>query len=148
MRALRFGMLSVVVAIVAVSASCTAWRFFAYKLSPDAPSMSGTIALDGLEKPVTVVFDEFAVPHVNASSDHDLAFATGYLHARERLFQMELLRAIAYGKVAELFGDQPRDAMLPMSSTLAVDRWFRTMGLGRAGEKAAARLDAAPRAFA
>jgi penicillin amidase len=129
------------IAVVSLAAtSCTAWRFLMYKVSPGAPEHEGEIGVKGLAKPVRVVFDRHAVPHVNAGSDTDLAFAVGYLHARERLWQMELLRAVAYGRLAELFGDRPRDAMLPLTSTLRVDRWYRVMGIGRAGEGAARSL--------
>jgi penicillin amidase len=122
-------------ALALTMASCTISKFINYRSSPDNPQYGGEVKLNGLQKPVKVVFDGHLVPHVTAENDTDLAFAMGYLHARERLFQMDLLRRIACGRLSEMFGDRPRSATLAMASTLAVDRWFRIQGLCRAGDR-------------
>lgn len=60
----------------------------------------------GLRAPVTVRFDDRLVPHVFAQNDHDLYVAQGYLHARFRLWQMDLQSRAAAGELAELLGDK------------------------------------------
>jgi penicillin amidase len=63
-----------------------------------------TLSLPGLEAGVTVQFDNLGIPSITAQSLHDLAFAQGYLHARDRLWQMDVNRRQASGRMAELFG--------------------------------------------
>ncbi|HYR30785.1 MAG TPA: penicillin acylase family protein [Gemmatimonadales bacterium] len=70
------------------------------------PPLQGREQVAGLGAPVTVVFDSLAVPHVMARNEDDLFAALGYLHARERLWQMDLLRHAAAGRLSELFGAQ------------------------------------------
>jgi len=65
---------------------------------------AGEIALPGLDAPIELTFDARGIPHVWADTDRDLRFATGWLHASERLFQMELTRRMARGELSELFG--------------------------------------------
>ncbi|HEX8861419.1 MAG TPA: penicillin acylase family protein [Actinomycetes bacterium] len=64
----------------------------------------GTLRLRGLRAPVRVVFEPGGVPHVRAASRHDLWLAFGYLHARFRLFEMDLARRQASGRLAEVLG--------------------------------------------
>ena len=91
-----------------------------YHLAREAePPYGGQARLPGLHAPVTVTFGAHAVPHVRAASSRDLFFAQGYLVARERLWQMDLLRRMARGRLAEVAG--PR--------AVAVDRLFRLVGL-------------------
>ena len=70
-----------------------------------APVYSGTIALAGLDKTVEVRWERHAIPHVYAENERDLFFAQGYLHAQERLWQMEMNRRFLSGRMAEMFGD-------------------------------------------
>jgi penicillin G amidase len=72
-----------------------------------------------------VRFDAFAVPHVFAGSDADAWRAVGYLQARDRLWQMELYRRAASGRLSELLGD----------AVLAIDQRFLTLGLRSAAER-------------
>ena len=78
-----------------------------------------TLALAGLQAPVTVRYDDRRVPHVFAQNDHDLYFAQGYLTARDRLWQMEFQTHVAAGRLAEIVGP----------ARLETDRFFRRMGL-------------------
>jgi penicillin amidase len=132
---------------VAALCGCAASRFMAYRTSPDGPGYAGDFALRGLDGRVRIVFDEHAVPHVEASSRHDLAFALGYLHGRERLFQMDLLRHLAYGRMSELFGNHRGEGGGLFTDTLAMDRFFKVAGIGRAGDRLAARLPEESRAM-
>jgi penicillin amidase len=74
---------------------------------PSKPRYRGEITLAGLQRPVKVEFDRYAVPHVGAADEQDMFFAQGYLHAQERLWQMEMSRRFLSGRMAELFGDFP-----------------------------------------
>lgn len=66
---------------------------------------SGELNIAGLKDPVDVCWDDFAIPHVSAANEHDLFLSQGYLHAQERLWQMELSRRFLSGRMAEIFGD-------------------------------------------
>ena len=74
---------------------------------PSQPRYRGEITLAGLQRAVNVAFDRYAVPHVQAADEQDMFFAQGYLHAQERLWQMEMSRRFLSGRMAELFGDFP-----------------------------------------
>ena len=54
------------------------------------PQYSGQLTLDGMKSPVTVYFDAYGVPHIEAESELDATIALGYVHAQDRLWQMEL----------------------------------------------------------
>jgi penicillin G amidase len=95
------------------------------------PPVEGELAVDGLEAPVEVVRDGWGVPHIRAESRRDLFFAQGFVHASERLFQMETVYRLGTGRLAELFGE----LSLPM------DRFVRTVGWNRAGRRIAAKSD-------
>ena len=110
------------------------WIWF--DLSRSASPPSGTIQLGGLTSDVRVHADSFGIPHVFAADEADALRALGYLHATDRLWQMELFRRIAAGRLAELFGEQG----------VATDRFVRTLGTWRAAEGAAGTLSPEERA--
>lgn len=95
------------------------------------PKYEGELQLKNLEKETTVYFDEFGVPHIYADSEKDAMTTLGYVHAQERLWQMELLRRIAPGKLSEIFG----------SVALKNDKFFAGIGIEEASAKAIAKLD-------
>src|SRR3954471_22608748 len=68
------------------------------------PTLDGRIPLSGLHAAVDVRFDRYAIPHIDARSTGDAWLAMGYLQARDRLWQMELYRRAASGRLAELLG--------------------------------------------
>ena len=88
------------------------------------PADSGTERLPGLSSEARVWRDAYGVPHIFASSMHDAAHALGYLHASERMFQMEILRRVGQGRMAEIRG----------ADLLPVDKFIRTMGFYREAE--------------
>lgn len=85
---------------------------------------SGELKFDGLKGEVRVYFDERLVPHVFAANEDDVWFIQGYLHARFRLWQMELQVLSAAGRAAEVVGD----------IALEHDREFRRLGMVYAAE--------------
>ncbi|MCF8275367.1 MAG: penicillin acylase family protein [Flavobacteriales bacterium] len=95
------------------------------------PKVEGTLTLKGLKAEVKVVRDEHGVPHIYADNLHDLAFAQGVVHAQDRLFQMELNRSLATGRLAELVGVEAVDT----------DRAVRTFGFHRIAKKDEEFLD-------
>jgi penicillin amidase len=71
------------------------------------PRYQGDLALSGLRERVKIFWQPHAIPHVFAADEHDLFFAQGYLHAQERLWQMEIGRRFLSGRMAEIFGSFP-----------------------------------------
>jgi penicillin amidase len=86
------------------------------------PRLDGRLIAPGLKQPVEVIRDRWGVPHLYAQSLHDLSFAEGYVHAQDRLWQMELNRRIGHGRLAEAFGEV----------AFETDRLLRILGFGRA----------------
>ncbi len=99
----------------------------------ELPQTDGELTVAGLAAPVDVVRDAAGIPHIYAASDDDAWFALGYLHADDRLWQMELDRRTAAGRLAEILGPSALDA----------DRFLRTMGIARNAAAIAERLDPA-----
>ncbi|HEX7088822.1 MAG TPA: penicillin acylase family protein [Longimicrobiales bacterium] len=116
MKRILLGVGAVLAAVLLLIAILIAYAFTA------RPDHEGSIVVEGLARPVEVWYDSLAVPHVWAASLEDLVFAQGYLHARERLWQMELFRRVAQGRLAEIFGPELE----------ASDRFLRVLGLWRA----------------
>ena len=69
------------------------------------PRYRGTLAIPGLENTVKVLWQSHGIPHVFANSERDLFLAQGYLHAQERLWQMDMSRRFLSGRLAEVFGN-------------------------------------------
>jgi penicillin amidase len=104
-------------------------------LRSSLPATEGRIVLAGPTAPIRIARDADGVPRIIAANDADAAFGLGFVHAQDRLFQMELMRRLGAGRLAEIFG--PR--------ALAADRLTRTLGLYRAEQAAAAGLSPAVR---
>ena len=77
---------------------------YAY-LRSTLPPTSGTVTVAGPTAPIEIDFDTLGIPQVWAQTETDACFALGWLHAADRLFQMELLRRSADGRLSELFGE-------------------------------------------
>ena len=102
-----------------------------YRGRASLPQIEGSLVLSGLSAPVDVFRDPFGVPHVFGSDLEDLARATGFVHAQDRLFQMEMTRRMGTGRLAEILG----------SSALPLDRRMRLHGLGLAARTELDRTD-------
>ena len=95
------------------------------------PQRSGELLLNGLTAPVSVRYDDRGIPHIKAGNQPDLYRALGFVHAQDRLFQMEMVRRLARGELAEVLGPK----------LVKLDRLFRTLGLRSHADKVAASLD-------
>lgn len=98
------------------------------------PLYSGTVAA-AVGAPVEIYFDEYGVAHVMAENEADLFYGQGYVHAMERLFQMDLLRRSISGELAEILGPELVES----------DRFSRTIGFRRAAEKSTRAITAESR---
>jgi len=107
-------------------------------LNSKQPQRSGELNLPGLEKKVKVHFDKWAIPHIYAQNEKDAYYVLGYIHARERLFHMELLRRLSKGQLAEILGPQ----------LISIDTFFRTIRLKQFGEEYIKNQDKTSPAYA
>ncbi|MBI3514104.1 MAG: penicillin acylase family protein [Proteobacteria bacterium] len=93
-------------------------------LRTSLPQTRGRLALPGLHSEVAVYRDQDGVPHIFAANDDDAYVALGFVHAQDRLFQMDFQRRLGAGRLAEVVG----------ASAVGIDRTMRTLGLYRAAE--------------
>ncbi len=89
------------------------------------PTTNGNAKLVGLSANVSVVRDKNGIPHITAATEDDLFMAQGYVHAQDRLFQMELFRRAASGRLSEFAG----------TATQNSDEIMRAVGLRRTAQK-------------
>lgn len=99
------------------------------------PKVNGTVKVSGLDAPVDVIRDSDGVPHIRAQNRRDAYMGLGYVHAQDRLWQMEYQRRFASGRLSEIFGP----------TVVKADQAIRAIGLRRAAESAVASLPAAAR---
>jgi penicillin amidase len=118
---LKRGLL-VVVALAVVATGSGIYYFKNYlphQIAPKSfPIIDGQIPLEGLDAPVDIYRDQMGIPHIYASTAHDLFFAQGYVHAQDRFWQMDFYRHVGEGRTAEMFG----------KSALDSDKFLTTLG--------------------
>lgn len=95
------------------------------------PDYKGKKTLPKLTGEVKVFFDDFGIPHIYAEQEEDAIRALGYLHAQDRLWQMELLRRVAKGRLAEIFGEDQ----------VPTDKFFLALGIDDYSKSTVAQLD-------
>jgi penicillin amidase len=117
----------VALVVVAIVAGVGGWLY----LKRSLPQLSGEAHVAGIEQPIDIVRDSEGIPHVFARSERDGWFAIGYLHAQDRLWQMEVQRRVATGRLAEVFGELAYDT----------DRLMRTLGFSSLAPRILERLD-------
>jgi penicillin G amidase len=88
-------------------------------LRTSLPAKEKEVAFAALRAPVEILRDENWIPHIFADTQEDAAFALGYVHAEDRLWQMETMRRMGAGRLSEIFG----------SAFVDTDRYMRTLGL-------------------
>jgi penicillin amidase len=116
-------------AVVLVGATALGAYFY---LRLSLPQATGEIEVAGLEAPVEVLRDAHGIPHIFARSEGDAQFALGFVHAQDRLWQLEMNRRTGSGRMAEVLGAAALDA----------DRFLRTLGIRRVAEANVRHLDA------
>ncbi|WP_426414809.1 penicillin acylase family protein [Aestuariirhabdus sp. LZHN29] len=122
----------VILLLLALLTLLALWAFSLYR--GEQAIRDGTLELQGLSTEVEVLYDDWGIPHIYADSSEDALRALGYLHAQDRLFQMDLLRRIGAGTLSELFGD----------SMLDTDQFFRTLGVNIYASTLAERMRQQP----
>jgi penicillin amidase len=103
---------------------------FVWYRSASQPQIDGNMKLRGIAAAIDIVRDAEGIPHIYAQSANDAYFALGFVHAQDRLWQLELNRRIAAGRMAEILGP----------NAIATDRFLRTLGVRRNAEAIFARL--------
>ena len=121
-------------AILAVAIIVGGWLW----LRASLPTLDGEIAVTGANGTIESRRDGNGVPHIYAGSEGDAYFGLGFVHAQDRLWQMELARRAGAGRLSELFGTR----------ALSHDRYYRTLGFGRVAEDNFSRLGDDSRALA
>ena len=104
-------------------------------LRQSLPQLEGSLALSGLKAPVEIVRDREGVPHIYAGSASDAYFALGFVHAQDRLWQMEMNRRVGSGRLSEALG----------AASLDTDKFLRTLGVRRVAEATLKALNAETR---
>ena len=104
--------------------------FFVYA-QYQKPKYDGELVLKNISRTTNIYFDDYGIPHIYADNQHDAMVALGYVHAQDRLWQMELLRRIAPGRLSEIFGTR----------ALKNDVFFAGIGINEASEKAIVTID-------
>lgn len=102
-----------------------------FMLKSSLPKYSGELKLNNLESGVTIYRDQYGIAYIDSKSDLDAYFALGYVHAQERLFQMDLTRRAGEGRLSEIFGNK----------TLFFDKMFRTIGIKTAAHNNFQKFD-------
>ncbi len=125
----RFKVIFGVLGVLIVSAVAV-FFFIRFQIKKSFAETSGTLSVTGLQLPVEITRDEFGVPRIAAQSEHDMMFAFGYVHAQDRLWQMDMARRIGQGRLSELLG----------SVTIPFDKMFRIVGIRHIAEKVEQKL--------
>lgn len=133
--------LIVIVALGTVLAAAGAYYFKSYLPNTVAPKsfprIEGEIQLEGLSGRVDIYRDSMGIPHIYATTSHDLFFAQGYVHAQDRFWQMDAWRHIGSGTLSEMFG----------GGQVETDIFLRTLGWRQTAEQEYTALDAEPKAI-
>src|SRR5574338_438873 len=141
MRRFLLGGLSVIIVLALVVGAAGAFYFKSHLPKTVAPRSlpvtSGELKLAGLEAAVDVYRDHMGIPHIYATSEHDLFFAQGYVHAQDRFWQMDTWRHIGSGTLSEMFG----------AAQVDTDTFLRTLGWRVTAEAEWEQLGPASRAI-
>jgi penicillin G amidase len=138
MRTIRLTVICCVLGVAALSTEC-----LNVAATEPVPPNEGPVAIPGLTAEVRVVRDANGVPHIFARNEDDASIALGYVHARDRLWQMDMMRHLAEGRLAELVGLRDLDdPLLGKKTTVDLDVYNRVLGFKYLAEKDVERLDA------
>lgn len=121
----------IVIAGIIAALALVVFIGFTWFMNKSKPVIDGELAVTILDQDVTVTRDEKGVPHIFTKTDADLYRAQGYVQAQDRLFQMDLARRQASGRLSEIIGE----------ATINTDKHFRTFSLRNAAETSLAAYD-------
>ena len=116
-----------IIAVLLILILLRGWVYYSHL----KPSYSGNLELSNIEKETSVYFDDYGIPHIYAENEFDAITALGYVHAQDRLWQMELIRRIAPGRLSEIFGEK----------MLKNDTFFVSLGIDENSKKSIGKLD-------
>ena len=120
-RRFAIGLLTTILVVAVVLVAVGAYAFTSYLPNTIAPmsfpQTDGEINLEGLDGPVDIYRDAMGIPHIYATTSHDLFFAQGYVHAQDRFWQMDFWRHVGSARIAEMF-----------PSEVDTDAFLRTLG--------------------
>lgn len=123
--------LAITLVILCLAAAAAAWWW----IRGSVPSLDADWHLSGLRGPVEIASDAYGVPHAYARDTEDAWFIAGALHARDRLWQMELYRRASQGRLAEILGE----------AAVPIDQRLLTLGIRAAAEAEWSRVGAPAR---
>ena len=134
---------------IALSSGCTGFNFFSKAILNEYRQEFSTVYSSHLTDRVEILRDRWGIPHVFAENEDDLYFATGFIHAHDRYFQMDLLRRMARGRLAELLGNLPIDDEfgVGIKTILDQDRFQRILGFDYFSRLVYAAMDDESRRF-
>jgi penicillin amidase len=113
----RLGIVAGILAVLLLSGSAV----ISWSAKRPFPRTDGRVVLADLDAPVDIYRDEMGIPHIYATTTHDLFLAQGYVHAQDRFWQMDVWRHIGAGRLAEMFG----------ADQIETDEFLRTLGWER-----------------
>ncbi|HEY4003004.1 MAG TPA: penicillin acylase family protein [Candidatus Xenobia bacterium] len=121
-------------------------RFAQYTSRRSLPRYDGRIQIEGLGGPVKITFDDARIPHIVATCAEDLFFGQGYVHAMERMWQLEFMRRVSEGRLAETFGNLPvnwKDLSVRLRDTRLVelDQFLRSLRIIWSSERTVKAVD-------
>ena len=128
-----------IIAVVVVSGGLFYFKSYLPKtVAPKSfPQIDGEIKVDGLDGEVNIYRDAMGIPHIYATTAHDIFFAQGYVHAQDRFWQMDAWRHIGSGQLSEMFGE----------GQVETDAFLRTLGWRKTAEAEWEQLDPDARAI-
>jgi len=129
-RIIRLVLLGLLALIAVLLIAVSAYIYLA--IDDSFPQTDGELQVQGLDGPVDIYRDQAGIPHIFATTEHDLFFAQGYVHAQDRFWQMDFQRHVGAGRLSELLG----------SATLDTDLFLRSVGWERVARAELDLLDA------
>jgi penicillin amidase len=137
---IKRGLIAIVILVIVLGASGAFYfkNYLPNTVAPKSfPQINGEIQLEELGGPVDVYRDKMGIPHIYATTEHDLFFAQGYVHAQDRFWQMDVWRHIGSGTLAEMFG----------KGQVETDTFLRTLGWRLTAEQEYSGLDSDSKAI-
>lgn len=126
----QFAKVAIGIGLVVLVTLLAALLFLRHLVTKSYPQTEGSLVLPGLHASVDVYRDDYGIPHIKAQDDHDLMFTVGYVHAQDRLWQMDIMRRAGQGRLSEVLG----------SATVDFDKLFRTLNLSGVADKIMEKL--------